>query len=155
MITKNERKLLRGLFIFILAIAALCFVLDCPFPLAYTSSDSMEPILEKGDLLLIQRQDSYEIGDIIVFEAEEVNIPISHRLIEINPDGTYQTKGDANEAQLNFERSIEPETIAGRVLQKFSFLGWILYIPDKLLGWLNPLVLVAIIIGAIYYIVKY
>ena len=51
--------------------------------------------------------------------------PIVHRIIEINSDGTFQTKGDANNGQLSFEKSIHPEQIHGKEIAIVPYLGWV------------------------------
>ena len=56
---------------------------------------SMEPVLELGEIVLIDTRDrELEPEDIIAFwEGEHVVI---HRVLEVEFDGTYVTKGDAN-----------------------------------------------------------
>lgn len=57
---------------------------------------SMEPTYEDGDLVLVRRSSSYDIGDVIAFRAGgQFNDPtrIIHRIVGGTPDG-YKTQGD-------------------------------------------------------------
>jgi signal peptidase len=59
-------------------------------------SDSMNPLIEKGDLVLMQKiHVKPEIGDIINFKVPDVELPVTHRIISIS--GTeMRTRGDSN-----------------------------------------------------------
>jgi signal peptidase len=101
-------------------------------PVVAVESNSMVPTFYKGDILIIQGvrspEDYLEFlnpGDIIVFSAEGREIPIVHRIKEINPDGSFQTKGDATLGQHPFEKHIEPEQIHGKVIMIIPYLGWV------------------------------
>ena len=68
------------------------------------SSDSMEPVLYKGDIVLIDyNPSSIEVGDIIVYKATWFeNKPVIHRIIakqSSNDDIFYTIKGDINDIQ--------------------------------------------------------
>ena len=68
------------------------------------SSDSMEPVLYKGDIVLIDyNPSSIEVGDIIVYKATWFeNKPVIHRIIakqSSNDDIFYTIKGDNNDIQ--------------------------------------------------------
>jgi len=75
---------------------ALAYILlaHLVFP-AVVSSESMEPTLEKYDIVLAQRLHlTPEVGDIIVFDVEESPIPVVHRIVSASGSG-IRTKGDA------------------------------------------------------------
>ncbi len=61
---------------------------------AVVLSGSMEPKLPVGALLVIHREKSYEIGDIVTYEDENGSI-VTHRLTALE-NGEAVTKGDAN-----------------------------------------------------------
>jgi signal peptidase len=103
----------------------LALALSTDLPVVAVESRSMEPVFTRGDILGLRGQPSYEIGDIIVFSHGNGKIPIVHRIIAINPDGTYQTKGDANSNQLPVEKSISLDQIHGKVIVIIPYLGWI------------------------------
>ncbi|KAL0231049.1 hypothetical protein GEMRC1_010454 [Eukaryota sp. GEM-RC1] len=94
----------------------------------------MEPGFSRGDLLLLWRSSSVDIGDIVVYELPLKQIPIVHRVVSIHEfpvmENTtfYLTKGDANEvddAGLYYEGGI-PEAL----LQEKHLLGTVkAYLP--------------------------
>lgn len=59
-------------------------------------SDSMNPSIEKGDLVMMQRiYVKPEIGDIINFEVSAVQLSVTHRIISISGN-EIRTRGDSN-----------------------------------------------------------
>ena len=105
----------------------LAFALSTDMPVVAVESNSMKPIFQKGDILVLQgvSSEELEVGDIIVFSSTNQDVPIVHRIVEINPDNTFQTKGDANAKQLSFEKRIEPSQIHGKEVLIIPYLGWI------------------------------
>jgi len=77
-----------------------------------------------GDLPIVQGTDNYKVGDVIVYDTLSQNIPIIHRIIKINPDGTFMTKGDHNSELLPFESSVRKEQIHGKVIFIIPKLGY-------------------------------
>ena len=74
------------------------FVLICFFNFNIISieSNSMNPVLSVGDVRIIRKQKNYRVGDIVVFEQN--NLLIAHRIIAKNDDYDnmcYVCKGDA------------------------------------------------------------
>ncbi|MEA1895942.1 MAG: signal peptidase I [Euryarchaeota archaeon] len=68
------------------------------FP-AVVTSGSMEPTLEKYDIVLVQRLNmAHEVGDIIVFDVEEFPTQVVHRIVSLSDSG-IMTKGDARKTQ--------------------------------------------------------
>jgi signal peptidase I len=108
------------------------FALSTDMPIVAVESNSMTPTFYKGDILIIQgvadAKDYVNLlttGDIIVFSPEDRDTPIVHRIVDINPDQTFQTMGDANKGQLPSEKHINPEQIHGKVMFVIPYLGWI------------------------------
>jgi signal peptidase len=106
---------------------AMGIVLGTDMPVVAVESNSMVPTFYKGDLLVLQGvlPEQLEEGNIIVFFPEGKATAIVHRIVQINDDGTVQTKGDANDAQLPFEKSVSPGTIHGRSIFIVPYLGWV------------------------------
>lgn len=113
-----------------LAIAILCTLIAAvgsaitkePVLLSVIRSNSMYPVWERGDMVVIKdikENDIINNGDIIFFEVEEGNLSdkgwIAHRIVEGNADG-YVTKGDANDYTDQNEGNglIEREWIAAK-----------------------------------------
>lgn len=65
---------------------------------ASITSGSMSPKLRPGDVVIaVDRGDvPIPIGTIIVFEDPRRGDLVTHRIVEVNPDLSYTTKGDAN-----------------------------------------------------------
>jgi len=105
----------------------LALALNTDMPVVAVESYSMVPTFSKGDILILQGipQEQLKVGDIIVFSPEPGQTPVVHRIIEVNPDGTFQTKGDNNNGQLPFEKRIEPQEIHGKAVLIIPYLGWL------------------------------
>ena len=89
----------------------------------------------KGDVIIVWGRFTPKVGDIIIFKPNSDSIaprPIIHRIVKINEDGTFQTKGDHNGKQLTKENNIyntdethiSEEQIIGKAIIKIPYLGW-------------------------------
>jgi signal peptidase I len=78
--------LLSGWFIWLRPI-----VLGGPASYIIVSGFSMEPTYYSRDLVVLQKQDHYEIGDVVAFRTEGGNV--IHRVIDVTSDG-YKLQGD-------------------------------------------------------------
>jgi len=130
----------------------LALALSTDMPIVAVESNSMVPTFQRGDILVLQGipADQLIIGDIIVFSPESQTTPIVHRIIEVNPDGTFQTKGDANTGQLSFEKKIDENQIHGKEVLIIPYLGWIKIV---VIEYIMPNYLWAIFISAMSIIV--
>jgi len=86
-------------------------------------SGSMSPTFEKGDVIYYHEasQNEIKVGDAITFKLEDTIV--THRINEIDEDGMYVTKGDANETvdpvKINYSN------ILGKDLNfKIMFVGY-------------------------------
>ncbi|MEM5829593.1 MAG: signal peptidase I [Candidatus Aenigmatarchaeota archaeon] len=91
---------------------------------SYIDSWPIKNGFEVGDLPIVQGSDEYKVGDVIVYEVPGQKIPVIHRIIKVNPDGSYMTKGDHNSGLLPFEYSVKREQIKGRVIFIIPKLGY-------------------------------
>lgn len=107
-------------------------------------SKSMEDELMVGDYISYKKFESYELGDIIVFEVsnDNVDILVVHRIIQVTSDG-YITKGD-NRSDSDFVEFgyIKESDIYGKVVKSTSFLG----LGKMFLNSKNILIIVIILI---------
>lgn len=75
-------------------------VLYTESPVVVVLSGSMEPSMQRGDVLLLAKNTPIKNGDMIVYELEGENIPIVHRVmttqIDENGELNILTKGDNN-----------------------------------------------------------
>jgi len=88
----------------------------------------------KGDLPIVQGSKEYKVGDVIVYSVAGQKAPIIHRIIKINSDGTFMTKGDHNSALLPFEPRVTVQQIHGRVIFVVPLLGWFKVIETEITG---------------------
>jgi signal peptidase len=110
---------------FILIAAIGTFITKEPFLLSSIRSNSMYPLFERGDLIVINKyfdRERLKAGDIIIFKTSDEaanNNWIAHRIIGGNATDGYMTKGDANE-YIDQENGavpfIKPEWISNKVL---------------------------------------
>ena len=61
-----------------------------------TQGDSMEPLFQSGDLVIVRESADYAVGDIIAADNKQLQAPVLHRIIE-EREGSYVTKGDNND----------------------------------------------------------
>jgi len=96
--------------------------------------------LDAGDIVIVKGkrgnkgENSYDIGDIIVFFANSK--PIIHRIVNKTCQGScvYETKGDNNDGQIDFEKSVTENQIVGKAIFVLPKLGWIKLLPFKIFG---------------------
>ena len=80
-------------------------------------SNSMSPIFNKNDIIIIQEQKEYKVGDIITYEASNGEL-VTHRIIEKTENGFY-TKGDNNNTK--DEKEIYKQDVIGKVVYILRF----------------------------------
>lgn len=132
----------------------LAFALSTDMPIVAVESNSMVPTFYKGDILILQGvpADQLDVGDIIVFSPPKQDIPVVHRIIDVNPDGTFQTKGDANPDQIWYEKSIKSSQVHGKEIFIIPFLGWIKIITmEYVMPNLMWMVMGVAMIGLVYF----
>lgn len=94
---------------------------DLPYRLYVVHTGSMSPGIPPESAVVV-REGQYRVGDVVSFT--EHGSVVTHRLIAIHPDGTIETKGDAN-------RSADPwrvpvADVIGRVVAAPHRLGYLL-----------------------------
>ncbi len=127
-------------FIFIyLVFSFLTFILSTNlFGLrAFTiKSNSMNPTLNKGSIIITKQLPQYSQGDIItynskVYRHEEI---VTHRIVQLGGN-VYVTKGDANVA-IDHE-IVVPRLVIGKVILIYPFLGYFVGFAKTPIGvWL-------------------
>ncbi|KAK1762909.1 microsomal signal peptidase [Phialemonium atrogriseum] len=82
----------------------LSVITDSPSPIVVVLSGSMEPAFQRGDLLFLHNRDILKepgVGDIVVYNVQDKDIPIVHRIVQKfgkGPKAKFLTKGDNNGA---------------------------------------------------------
>ena len=87
-----------GFFIAYFLNITLGLALSTDTPVVAVVSCSMKPLYDRGDMVVVQGGEIKE-GDILVYNVATRSYPIIHRVIKINDDGTFETKGDYNAMQ--------------------------------------------------------
>lgn len=87
-----------------------------------------------GDMPIVKGEKTYKVGDVIVYSVNSERVPIIHRIVKINNDGSYQTKGDNNSNQIQYELSVTKDQVHGKVLFVIPKLGYFKVFFNKMLG---------------------
>lgn len=109
-------------------------------PILAIATGSMEPIFQRGTLVLIEKATSSEIhvGTIIAFDVSCLPAPTVHRVYKIlqsGPSPVYLTKGDANPAPDPCD--VPYSHVIGRAVAWVPYVGFLI---------LDPLFAVALIV---------
>jgi len=78
--------------------------------------------IEVGDLIITKSVDpeTLKVGDVITY-MEQGTTAVTHRIIGVNDDGSFKTKGDANNAE--DREPVLPERIVGKYIFRIPKLG--------------------------------
>ena len=108
----------------------LQFSLGTPTPLLAVESGSMEPVLYRGDLVVVRAVDptTLQVGDIVIYNTSTnpYAVPIVHRIIaiqDISGELYFITKGDNNPSPDPDMRSTAD--IRAKVIGSVRYLGFI------------------------------
>jgi signal peptidase len=104
--------------------------LRTPTPLLAVESGSMEPVLYRGDLVVVRAVDpmTLQVGDIVIYNrtSNPNEVPIVHRIIAIQDIGGelhFTTKGDNNPGPDDDMRTTAD--IRAKVIGSVRYLGFI------------------------------
>jgi len=101
------------------------------------TGSSMEPLFHHGDLLVLKRAPSYQVGDIVGYKpslpaevSSEHKLPlIVHRIVKFDERGWFVTKGD------NFDKpdpyAVEEDLIVGKLWFSVPYLGYLFMFVRK------------------------
>ncbi len=126
--------------------------LQTPSPLLAVESESMEPTLYRGDLVVVRAIDpsTLQVGDIVIYNGSSIpgytrDVPIVHRIIDIlNVSGELRfiTKGDNNPANDTWYRT--ESDIFAKVVGSVRYLGFITLLLLSPYGISSIIVLVVV-----------
>lgn len=120
----------------IIVVIALYIPITVPQLLGYGEytiiSGSMEPTIPVGALVYVTEADTTEVnaGDIIAFDSN--GTVVTHRVETINEDGSFTTKGDANDAA--DPSFVYPQSLIGKVTAYLPLLGYLAAFLSSSLG---------------------
>ena len=102
-------------------------------------------------IIIIKDTGDYKIGDIVTFFQDGDTIPTTHRIYNIDEDGLWVTRGDANNSY--DKRSISSDEIIGEVVLVIPYVGtFIDWAVEG--GGLIYIIGIFLIIGLGIYIIK-
>lgn len=129
------------------AVATLVIAIGIPFVSGWSSAavvtGSMEPVISAGDMVSFAPYDGSALSTGAIVQFRDPARPgqtTTHRIVAVNPDGTYTTRGDANGS--NDSAPLHPEGIVGvaRMVTPGAALPhvwWRNSQPWMLLAWLT------------------
>lgn len=82
-------------------------------------SDSMEPNINTGDLIMVKKSDDYAVGDVVTYISDDGR-SITHRIISITFGG-YILQGDNNPERDG--GTIRPDQIVGKMILRIPIGG--------------------------------
>ena len=92
-----------------------------PMPFGYGAAvvltGSMEPTIMTDELIIVQAQEDYEVGDVVVYQTGK--ILVVHRIIAMDGE-TVTTQGDANNVA---DAPVDRTHIKGRVIRHIPNVG--------------------------------
>ena len=97
-------------------------IMNTETPVVAVFSESMVPVLNKGDMIFVYNNDDFKVGDIVVYYTPHKPYPIIHRIIETDGNNV-RTKGDANSIADPWVTSVS--SIYGKAGLKIPLLGWV------------------------------
>ena len=137
-----------------LYVAQSTFFLRDPMPMPFgygasvVLSGSMEPALSVDDLIIVHEEESYEVGDMIVFcDGKSTTV---HRLVEVDGE-TLTTRGDANNTN---DKPILLNRVKGKVVKTVKGAGKIVSAVRSPLGVLITLAIAVALFEAPYWLKK-
>ena len=117
-------------------------VVPMPFGVgaAVVLSGSMEPELSIGDFLIVVKENSYIVGDVVVFQDGRSSV--THRIVSMS-DTEVITKGDANNTE---DDPISLDRIKGKVVLVIPFIGYLISLIKTPIGTVAILVVAIILL---------
>ena len=123
---KKQKTLLREI-LEIVAVIGVAYIfyfsigiaLGTSTPMFSVVSESMEPTLHVGDLVIVKSEATYKERDIVVYMRG--SMPIIHRIIDVRSDG-FIIKGDNN--PVPDPGIVTKSQIVGKSIAAFPVLGF-------------------------------
>lgn len=87
------------------------------------TGESMEPVMHKGDLVILKKRSHYEVNDIVAYRSERIHQVVLHRIVE--RDGSrYIMRGD-NTTGNDVERPLYNDFVGERWIQLNGMGTWL------------------------------
>lgn len=87
------------------------------------TSGSMSPSIRTGDVVVVKPSDGQGLspGSVVVISDPAASGLVTHRIVSINPDGSYGTRGDANTQPDS--TALRPDQVVGVGRLRVPFIG--------------------------------
>lgn len=128
-INRQRSIVLTALLLVILATIWIVFApMQLGGPAAYImiTGNSMEPKFHTGDLVIVFRQTSYHVGEMVAYRNAELGRPVFHRIVETRGEH-FVFKGD-NNSWLDSYQPVQNELLGAYWTQLPSAAKWIQWI---------------------------
>lgn len=110
-------------------------------------SGSMEPVIPTGSLAIYDQSGDrdVDVGSIILYRlgSGDSAAQVTHRVMSINEDGTYTTKGDSN--TVPDPNPVQPDQVVGLFKYRIPWAGKTLKTMTKPVGLLTVLTVIVIL----------
>lgn len=123
------------------------------FRILTVATGSMEPVLKTDSLILVKEtpKEQLMVNDIITFKTKS-GVLVTHRIVKVNENGDFTTKGDANNAE-DIEK-VEIAQIQGKVIFHISYLGRILLLLRQKLVFIVIILMGVLVIKNLEFRIK-
>lgn len=108
-------------------------------------SGSMEPSILIGDIVVVHKQPTYNIHDIVTFNSPEAGRIVTHRIVQIESSldqPPFITKGDANRD--DDEAQISSSDIIGKVVFTIPKIGLLISFSRSIPGFILLIIVPAL-----------
>lgn len=138
-----KKKLIDSLpwLVAVLVVALVAIMVLWVTPMKVIASGSMAPTLPIGSRIFLQDASDIQEGDIITFRDND-NEVVTHRIVELRPDGSIITKGDANLTPDVYDPPITSEDVLGKV----TYMSPVLTADFQKWFWTSPRGVAAILL---------
>ncbi len=115
---------------------------------------SMVPTYANGDLLFIQAQSDYKVGDVVGYHVPAGDVGagqlVVHRILVVEPSGAYAMRGDNNSMNDPWEPT--PSLVVGRVVASAPGAGGLMAVlmTPAVLAALATALVVMVLVAHLY-----
>jgi|GEM_PF-1833893 len=113
------------------------------------ATGSMVPTLPVHTIVVDMSTKDIKMGDVITFQQAGMTETVTHRLIQINKDGSLITKGDANPTADNPDVALQKSDVVGKVLFQVP-----VFVPSFWMSIRGIVVIIAILVLITVYVTK-
>lgn len=132
----------------VIAASTAFSVLKTPggFKMLVVQSGSMEPVIKTGSVILIKKQDTYNVDDIVSFVGSGRD-STTHRITKtsiVKGKEIFNTKGDVNKGE--DQEKVGIDNILGKAVFTLPYLGYVIAFTRTQQGFIFLIVIPATII---------